>query len=248
NELGVDLFSRVMRNIKLTPEGRVLRERALDILAREESTRIEIGKNFRESEVVIVGADFLIRSCFEQLEGEIRKSLPDTKISVLDRSRAETLEGLESGEAYLGVVIGLPPPHFSFRKLHTSIFKTCVSTTHFLAQNQRREVPIKVEELLKFPFVTIKNNLFGPVAENQSADGWRDDKFPRKIYYAADSTKILEFIVTSGRGVAYLPDYIANSLNLKILSITGCPFVCKHDVYLVSKNADSRGFLKNLFQ
>ena len=103
------------------------------------------------------------------------------------------------------------------------------------------------EEVLKYNFVVPKNNMLGKTTSEQSTDGWRDDKFPRKRPYITPSLKTLETFVKSGKAIAYLPDYLVNSENYQVLSITGCPYDCKQEVYLLTRNKKELGWINQVF-
>jgi len=91
------------------------------------------------------------------------------------------------------------------------------------------------------------HSLLGQVGAKQSLDGWRDDRFPRKIDYRTSSLKTLEEFVVSGLAIAYLPDYFCENKALQTLKISGCPYACTQKVRLVAKNPRDIGWLNRLF-
>lgn len=248
SELGVNLFQREKRHIKLTAQGRLLQKRALEIIEKEEATRLEIAGEPGHINVVLAGAEVLIAASFAGIEKNLAKATKDYTIHVLNRDSEETLAALANGEAHLGLIIGEPPQKFgktyTAKKLFSSSFQTCVGPEHRLFS---RRGSIDVKELLEHPFATISQNLFGPVDKHQSLDGWRDDKFPRKIGYQVESLRVLEWLVSSGKSIAYLPDYLVDHLKLKVLKTNGCPYSCHHEVYLVARNPEVHSFLRFLF-
>lgn len=247
-ELNVKLFQRVNRNIKLTEQGRILQKRALGILEQEESARFELSGAPGHFNIVLAGAEVLMAPCLAAIEKNIAKSVKNYTIHALNRDNSGTLASLANGEAHIGLMIGEPLQRTSspltYKKIFSSSFQTCVGQDHALYS---RKGAIGVEEIMKLPFATISQNLFGPVDRYQSLDGWRDDKFPRKISYKVESLQILEWLVGSGKGIAYLPDYLVDHLGLKVLKVTGCPYTCHHDVYIAARNPDAHSFLRHVF-
>jgi DNA-binding transcriptional LysR family regulator len=246
-ELGVKLFKKIGRNIRLTGEGNLLLKRAIDLIAREESIKLEVGRAATHVEIVIAGADILLTSVFTELEAVIKKSSLELRMRILELGTTATLAAVEKGEAHIGVVFGKPPSRFRSHKIKSSMFKTCLSEKHDLAKKYSEHDSVPVSELLTYPFVTLSNGLLGPVSENQSNDGWRDDKFPRKILYTADGLRSLEILVRSARALAYLPDYYVEYMDFRCLTILGCPYKCEHEVYLVALDIEGLSVLKPLF-
>lgn len=110
---------------------------------------------------------------------------------------------------------------------------------------------VPIHKILESDFVTPNIPLFGQLKSNLSLDGWRDDVFKRKIPYRTSSLKLVEEIVTSGKALAYLPDYVADSYiqnkKWKILRIDNCPFICRQKIKLITKFPIQTGWIKQLF-
>jgi hypothetical protein len=70
--------------------------------------------------------------------------------------------------------------------------------------------------VLGHSFASPNNPLLGKIQAKQSSDGRPDDKFPRKVKYLISSLKILEELVVKSAAIAYLPDYLCESLLLNI--------------------------------
>ncbi|MCB9027100.1 MAG: hypothetical protein H6625_12325 [Bdellovibrionaceae bacterium] len=95
--------------------------------------------------------------------------------------------------------------------------------------------------------MTTKNEIWGLTGKRQSKDGWRDDKFPRKLKYLTSSLNTLRSIVEEGLAIAYLPDYFAENAGFEKLSISGCPYECKQKVNLITKDKKALGWVNQLF-
>lgn len=234
-ELSVKLFTREGRNIRLTEHGKLLQRRASEIVQLEESTRLEIAGVEGSIQIQIAGAEILLTNWGLSFCDSIRKDHPLAQFEFHACDDKTAIEKVERGEAHFAIVTSDVSSNgeLSSRNLGETLFKTFVSKSHPLHKKKKN---LSVEELLLHGFVSPNHPLLGKVGNKQSLDGWRDDEFPRKIQYLSSSLKILEEIVSSGKAVAYLPEYFGKSLNLEILNVTGCPYSCQQKIKIVARN------------
>lgn len=234
-ELSVKLFSREGRNIRLTEQGKLLQRRASEIIQLEESTRLEIAGIEGSIQIQIAGAEILLTNWGLNFSESIRKDYPLAQFEFHASDDKTAIEKVERGEAHFAIVTSDVSTNgeLSFKNLGETMFKTFVGKGHPLFK-KKKIVP--VEEVLQHGFVSPNHPLLGKVGNKQSLDGWRDDQFPRKIQYLSSSLKILEEIVSSGKAVAYLPEYFGKSLNLETLQISGCPYSCHQKIKIVARN------------
>ena len=61
------------------------------------------------------------------------------------------------------------------------------------------------------------------------------------------SLKLLEDLVSQGRAIAYLPDYLVEKLAIAPIKISGCPYHCKQTIKMITRQAKSLGWLNQLF-
>ncbi len=233
-ELSVKLFYREGRNIKLTEHGRLLQLRASQMIQLEESTRIEIAGAKGSIQVQISGSEMVLAHWGLRFCETVKESLPLAKFDFQAMDERSALQRVERGEVHLAMTTGDVPAAsgLSSKVIGEATFKTYVGLEHPL----RKRKAVSVDELLTFAFVSPNRPLFGKLGAGQSLDGWRDDKFPRRIDYLTSSLKILEEVVASGKAVAYLPDYLGVDLGLVAIQVTGCPFVCRQKIKLVVRN------------
>ncbi len=248
-ELGTKLFGREGRNIRLTEQGRLLQRRATELLALEESARLEVGGHRGVIRIHLAGPEILLSKMGVETCVMLKKKLPLSVFEFHATDEARALEQVERGEAQLALVTCDVPPKNGLvaRPVGEAKFHTYVGAGHPLyAQATARKI-VRVEEVLKHAFVSPSNPLLGKVGLRQSLDGWRDDRFPRKVEYLASSLKIIEELVVSGRAVGYLPDYFGARLAVELLKISGCPYTCLQKVKLVARNPKDVGWLSRLF-
>lgn len=246
NELSVKLFSREGRNIRLTEQGRLLQRRASEIISLEEAARLELSGAKGTIQVQIAGAEILLGHWGVDFCQSIKEQFPLAQFEFQATDDKTALERVERGEAHLAIVTSdiSSSSELSSKSLGETMFKTYVGKGHPLYKIKKS---IHVNDLLKHSFVSPSHPLLGKVGVKQSLDGWRDDEFPRRVEYLTSSLKILEEIVVSGRGIAYLPEYFGASLNLQIIKVLGCPYSCSQKIKLVARNPKDLGWLNRIF-
>lgn len=247
DELGISLFYKQGRNIRLTPEGVVLKKRAAHIVQLEEDAKIELGGQKGTLNVVISAEEILHTHFGIHLSESIHKTFPHSRFQFLTRTESKVIQQIEDGEAHFGITTGEVPQGLKSKVLSKVEFKTCASAKHPLFKKYSQTSKIPVEDVLKFPFVSPESAMLGKISSSASLDGWRDDKFPRQIHYRANGIKIMEKLVQRGSALAYLPDYYVKELDLICLSVTGCPYSCQQSVKLICKEPEALGWMNRIW-
>lgn len=248
DELGISLFYKHGRNIRLTSEGITLKKRAAFIVQLEEDAKIELGGQKGTLNVVISAEEVLHTHFGIQLSETIQKAFAHSRFQFLIRTEGKVTQQVHDGEAHFGIVTGDVPQGLKTKTLSKVEFKTCASAKHPLFKKFSQTSKIPVEEVLKFPFVSPESAMFGKISTSSSLDGWRDDKFPRQIRYRACGLKIMENLLQKGHALAYLPDYYVKELNLINLNVTGCPYSCQQSVKLICKDPDALGWMSRVWE
>jgi DNA-binding transcriptional LysR family regulator len=249
DELGVNLFLRERRNIKLTDQGRLLQKKAAEMVQLEESLRLEVAGHPGTIQVLISGPEILLSKIGTNLSTQIKKRFPTARFEFQACSEETALDQVSRGEAHLALITGELGRHsdLSIKIWDEAKFLTYVGHGHPLYAKAKAKKTVPVDEVLGFAFASPDNPLLGQVGARQSLDGWRDDQFPRKVEYRTSSLKILEELVVSGSAIAYLPSYFGDSLPVEILKISGCPYFCSQKIKLVAKNPHDTGWLHQIF-
>ncbi len=246
-ELNVKLFAREGRHIKITDYGRILQTRASEIIHLEESAKTEISGHKGSLHVLITGSEIFLTHFGVSVSQDVKKKYPKATFEFHSCDDETAIEQIKKGEAHLAIVSSDVPSELNSKNLGQTTFKTCVGQGHeYYAQASKGKV-LPVEEVLKRSFVSPSNPILGAVGFRQSLDGWRDDKFPRRVDYRASSLKLLEQVVNRGLAIAYLPDYLVKPLDLKILEISGCPYSCTQKIKLVTRNPKEISWINQVF-
>jgi DNA-binding transcriptional LysR family regulator len=247
-ELGVKLFSREGRNIRLTEAGRLLRSRASDLVTLEESIRAEVAGGPGALTAVIAGPEILLSHLGPEISARIRKRNPRASFEFQACDDGTALKRIETGEAHLALVTADVPAALATRQLEETRFLTVVGRGHPLHARARAKKTVTVEDALEHEFVSPTHPIFGRVGQKQSLDGWRDDEFPRRIGFTSTCLSLITRLVSQGRALAYLPDYLVTGLDgVEPLKISGCPYTCVQRIKLVARRPKDTAWIDELF-
>ena len=246
-ELGVPLFKREGRGIRLTDPGRLLQTKATEILALEESARLMISGSSGSIQCLIAGPEVLLSEMGMQVMIRLRKKYPRLRMEFHAVKEAEAVQGVETGTYHLALVTSDCPKALKGKALARPTFQTCVGEGHPLASKVAPGKSIPVAEVLAFAFASPSHGFLGEVGIRQSWDGWRDDHFPRTIEFITSSLSLLLQLTREGHAVAYLPDYLVKKHRLTPIKITGCPYSCRQEVKLIARNPQQSTWMASLF-
>jgi DNA-binding transcriptional LysR family regulator len=247
SELGLKLFERAGRNIRLTAEGRILQQRAATILRLEEAARIELQGGRTSFQVRIAGPEILLAKAAPELTAAIRARNREARFVLVAATEADTERLVLTGEAQLGLTTGDPGREVEAKRLFDVRFQTCAGRGHPLHKAAKAGRTLPIAEVLEHGFVSPSQPILGATGRRQSVDGWRDDRFPRRVDYLADSLQVVQELVVQGLALAYLPDYYAEQLPVAALAISGCPYTCAQTAKLIARDPEQAGWLKQLF-
>jgi DNA-binding transcriptional LysR family regulator len=245
--LGVLLFERVGRSVVLSDHGKILQIRAAKILQLVDGSKLEITGQPERLQVTVTGLEVFLASFARKLLQSIYVKNPKIVMRFESESTEEKcIQKVQRGEAHLAITTLDVPNGMHSQVLAQTHFQTCAGPGHPLYRHSN-ETEIQVSEILKHAFVCPESGMLGRTQEKMSADGWRDDKFPRQIHFIANDLKVLESIVASGYALAYLPDFVVENLKLKALKVAGCPYTCKQKIRLVGSAELMPYALRSLF-
>lgn len=247
-ELGVPLFFKSGRGIRLTSEGKLLKERASQIIALEEDVRLELqGAEQGSVNVYLSSEEILQGSLGLEIIKKVNKLIPNSRIQFLIRSEGTAISQVLNGEAHLALITQDSPANVVSKLLSRVSFRVCASANHPIFKAQHRKRSFKMKEVLEHPFVVPDSSILGKITGSDSIDGWRDDIFPRKIKYKVCGVKMMEDLIQSDLCLAYAPDYFIEAAGLVTLKITDCPFICEQNVRAIVKDPTALSWLNRLW-
>ncbi|MGZ3790517.1 MAG: LysR family transcriptional regulator [Bacteriovorax sp.] len=249
-ELQVKLFERLGRNIKLTDHGHVLKARASQIVQLESAAKLEISGSVGQISVNIAGPEVLLAKFGVEFTHAVRAKFSNAVFEFITCSEDEAMDKIRAREAHFAFITQDSSSEFKSKNIAEATFLTVASSDHPLSRFQKLNKSIPVEKLLQHEFVSPKRAILGEVGSKQSVDGWRDDKFQRTINFKSSSLKLIEELVSKGKALAYLPDYLAkpyiSSNQWTVLKVTECPYSCHQKVKLITKSPIDAGWIRQL--
>jgi DNA-binding transcriptional LysR family regulator len=246
NELKVKLFKRVGRNIQLTEEGLFLKKRGHQLVGLENTIKMEILGQETAFKVSIGASEILLSSFGVDIATSLHNSYPRATLNLRVETTQSLFSKVRDGEIDLGITTYDVPREFDKKTLSLIEFHTFISKFHPLFTKAKKG-PLYINEILTHSFVVPDTNILGKIKNSDSSDGWRDDKFKRKIAYTSSSLKTIESLVFSGKAIAYLPSYLGEQLPFLKIDIKDCPDYCKQRVTLFAINKERSGHIQNLF-
>ncbi len=248
-ELGVLLFERVGRNIRISENGKAFQKEAFRIISDLQNLKVRFNPN-QGLRLTLTGSEFGLSGFVSEILDHLKKTrLPVVLDVKLGSGFREIERQVREREAHLGILTSTPTPDLKKLKLGNFESKTYVSSMHPLIKNtssgKSLAKPIPVDKVLEHEFVTFDEAVFSDF--KSSFDGWRDDVFKRKIGMYTKSVEVALRTIESGHYIGYLPEPIAKSRNLIALGISGCPYHCYTDVYLVASRDNDSAWLRRLF-
>lgn len=243
-ELQTQLFYKSGRGIKLTPEGELLKVKATEIVRLEEDAKLELmGHEAGSFNITITSEEILQTSFGIDLAKKIKKLFPKARIQFLTENDSDVVKRVADGEIHLAITSAEVTQGLASKVIAKADFKTCAGKSHPLAKLKL----VPVEKLLEYSFVSPEDFILGRIVKSSTTDGWRDDKFPRKIAFKTGSLKMLENLIQEGMALGYLPDYYIKNTALVPLKITGCSYTCQQTIRVVTKDPDALGWLSTLW-
>ena len=246
-ELGVKLFTRLGRNIGLTEHGRVLQTRAAEIIRLEEAAKLEIQGKIGRLNIIFAGPEIVLGNIGFDIAMGLRKRHPNSSFEFLSAHDEDAVAMVSHGTAHLAISTLSPSSQLTSKTVKKCVFQTIVGPKHPLYSEALNGKTVAVEKLLEHPFVCPSRGFLGRIQNEQSSDGWRDDVFARRIEYVTSSLKLIESIVSSGQGLAYLPNYLVEKMDALPLKVSGCPYSCHQEIKLIAKNPEAASWMKRLF-
>ena len=160
-ELGVDLFIRSPRGVRLTPAGDVLLEEVGALLPRVELAKTRTRRAAQgQFGVVNVGFTTVVAELRAAMAavGDVRRRLPDVDFRLKLIPSDQQAEALERGNIDVGLLYRRPP-HPSgvvFRDLRRDSYVLMVAENHRLARRNRVKLADLRDEDMMFPSPTLR--------------------------------------------------------------------------------------------
>ena len=247
DHFGVQLFDRQGRSLVLNDSGRLLQRKAVKILQLIDSSKGEITGQASSQQLTIVGLEILLAHFAPPLMAQLCKQNPSLVVRLeAEQTEEKALLKVKRGEAHLAIATVDPSQDMISKLIGQSTFQTCVGPGHRYFKSSAK-MDFSIKEILLEPFVCPESGMLGRVEGKMSFDGWRDDKYPRRVGFVASRLKVLENVVQSGLALAYLPDFFLREAKFKKIEIRDCSLICKQKIRLIGSAELLPYYLRELF-
>jgi len=209
NELGVELFYRTKRQVKLTAAGKILLKNVYKILndiekacdSAQRAHRGEMGK-------IIVG--FTGSATFDILPNLIqtyRRKFPLVNLAVLQLSTTDQIHSLLNGEINIGILCApIENSELKFEVIRQEPFIIAMPKDHPLAS---KSTPIEVQELSKELFIMTSREA-GQIYYDIIINICHNAGFSPNVTQEVNELHTSISLVAAGMGVALVPYSIQN--------------------------------------
>lgn len=251
DELGVHLFTRVGRNIKLSAEGKILQRDASRAITLLEGVHSQLRLSSTSIPIFLCGTEFGISAFLPEVVRRLKRERLNFELEVKIMTDTKLVErAVFDGEAHLGIVSGTTVSNqlakISLGDLES---RTLVGPGHSLYKFAESKQVLDIKEVLKYEFVSFPRSIAGrSLAYTTSGDGWRDDKFPRKITLKTESIEVAMTAIASGHFLGYLPKGLISSTSVLALQVSGCPYSSKSESFLLAKNPHEVSWMNKIFK
>lgn len=209
-ELGVTLFDRSNRQVRLTPQGSLFLKRAESILQQVERATAEVRRSAQgEMDTLVIGymGSVVLREIIGQIK-LFRQGYPNVKLELVIMRSDEQYEALLEGKIDAGFVdLSVQPmsKRFASHKVAFDLIlheRLCVALPkeHNLCQNE----DVDIAALKDQPFITLQRRLF-PANYDKVLSQCEQAGFSPNIVAMSEQTDVLLAYVATGMGVALVP-------------------------------------------
>ncbi len=247
-ELGVALFERVRRRLRLTEAGRWFLDRARQILCDAETSVQQVRERFGDGKRTIrlgfltIFLDDLVAPALRTL----RKDSPRIAVALFELSPQAQLDRLRNDELDLALLGNLGEEdraRFTVRPLLRNRMAAVLPDDHHLSR--RRQIDLK--ELAGDPFVSLSDAVF-PGRRRFLRGICQSRGFEPRIAEECDSLPLVLATVSGGAGVALLPEHSAKLPHAGSVFVRLKAPVVHAEVMAVRKPGEEHGALAALIE
>lgn len=245
SELGVQLFERQGKRLKLNSKGKAFLMKSSQILDLIQEAAAVTKSTPSQLNVTIAGGEIFLGTIFLPLIQSLRRMYPDIQVNFVNCTEDEALKHAANGNCDFAITTQRPPDHFAQKQIFEFEMVACLGINHPLyAQVQKGKI-FPISQVIQEAFVAPNTIIYGELGGGLSYDGWRDDIHPRNIKFVTSSLQLILDIVHSGEAIAYLPKFYADKMELARIKISGCKFKCLSQVYLSTTKQQKIGWVAN---
>jgi LysR family transcriptional activator of glutamate synthase operon len=206
NELGVRLYEKAGRQLRLTQAAGILLPHVKSLLAQYDAALLALSewKGLKHGQVQIGSGPAMSSYLLPYLLGEFRRAFPDIEMSVETDSKSHLAERLNRGSLDLALLV--TSEHLEghdFREEVSWAFEMVLVTG--LQKLPRR---CRLSDLQQFPFILYKGGLvFDELIEHYFTEAG----FHPRVIMRLDNAEAIKAMVRLGLGISMLPMWTLNT-------------------------------------
>ena len=229
--LGVRLFDRTNRSVRLTAAGERFLFDAIDILKRAESASL-FARQTERGEIGSLVLGFVPSATLEVIPRIVlaaRREMPGLSLTLREMMSFEQIEGLMAGSLEIGLT-RLPhrTPQLSLRRVWSEPFVLALPRDHPLADKPE----LRIDDLNGVDFIGYSTERGGFLYEVLQGFLSSAGVTPRTVFGVAQAHTILS-LVNTGLGVGFVPrSYTAISMRNTVIRELDLPTTFRSDLYM----------------
>lgn len=218
DELGVTLFERRGRRLRLSPIGHLFREEALRVMKSLDGARERV-KRAGNGELGTLRIGFQSVACRNPLVSEsllvFRERFPGVEVKLSSLTGAALLEGIRSGEYDAGFLhVPISFPELETVHLETADWLLALPRNHRLARKRR----IRLADLQGEPFIWLPRDIAPVLHDRMIAACSAGGLSPRIVQEAFDEMMMVN-LVAVGMGLSFVVDTAKGSWPESIVAL-----------------------------
>jgi DNA-binding transcriptional LysR family regulator len=218
-ETGAQLLQRVGRGVRLTPAGRLLADRAAEILGRIDAAGAELSAHVGLSagRVRLAGFSSAIGSLLPGAMAALAQQHPDLEVNLTDAHPPEALELLRTGQIEVAVIFRYDEtePEPDGVRLHHLLD----DPVYLLSKARRRGLAAHKDETWIAGCDRCRSHLLSLCAE---------EGFEPRIGYVSDDMVVMQTLVAAGLGVTTIPGLALRAHHVEGIVATELPGSRRH--------------------
>lgn len=204
-----ELFLRLPSGMVLTESGHLFLKHSYEILDRVDAAMNVQNLNQHHGKITIAGTGTIISYFLPMHLNRIQKLYPNLTLKILELSRQEIEQGLESGDIDLAVLLSsnVTNPKIAVRDLFDSTRRLWLSEGHPLLNQEF----VTFSEIANEPYVMLTFD----EAENWMMNFWHKQGYSPRIILRTNAVEAVRSMVANGSGVTILSDAVYRPWSLE---------------------------------
>lgn len=225
-ELGVQLFDRVGKHIKLNDFGVKFRTSAAKIVAQTKQSIVECSGLYAEQSFRIAAPSIVLFRWASVVSKSLLSSFPNCGVNFHtvyeQQALTQVLQGKADAALITSAIVHLIPKEMHVVSFGQLAMRVAAARNHPLLNGDKAmtgKYATSIKEIYRYSFVSPNISPFCGEHRGIGCDGWPNELHHRKLGMMVNDYGVLGQLVKSGQVLAYLPDYWLRELGLVEIDI-----------------------------